>query len=308
MQSDNSHYSGNYPLVSIIVITYNSAKFVLETLESAKTQTYENIELIVSDDGSTDETIAICKEWIEKNKSRFVNTELIRVPQNTGIPANCNRGIKAANGEWVKLIAGDDCLIENCVEINVSYVKLNIDVCILQTDLVTYADEFTIEKYLFETNNSNNDFFSKVINAKEQHRMLLKSNKINAPSIFILKDVLIRNGLFDEELRLIEDWPMWIKITRANLKIYYHRALTVKYRRTSDSVMFNGTPYMNTNFARCLVIFAKKYIKHSFYYHYLKFIIGLKLIILLNSLDLNNKSKLNSFLYKLIYYLFIPIN
>ena len=59
------------PLVSIIVITYNSSKYVLETLESAKAQTYENIELIISDDGSTDDTIKICKNWLEKNQDRF---------------------------------------------------------------------------------------------------------------------------------------------------------------------------------------------------------------------------------------------
>ncbi|PMB24596.1 hypothetical protein CEN47_17710, partial [Fischerella thermalis CCMEE 5319] len=109
------------PLVSIIVITYNSAKYVLETLESAKAQTYQNIELIVSDDGSTDETVEICRKWIEENKERFVKTELITVPANTGIPANCNRGVKAAKGEWVKLIAGDDILSDFCIERNISF-------------------------------------------------------------------------------------------------------------------------------------------------------------------------------------------
>lgn len=71
------------PLVSIIVITYNSAKYVLETLESAKAQTYQNIKLIVSDDCSTDNKIEICRKWLEKNKGRFVRTELITVEQNT---------------------------------------------------------------------------------------------------------------------------------------------------------------------------------------------------------------------------------
>ncbi len=51
-------------LVSIVVITYNSAKFILETLESSKAQTYKNIELIISDDCSTDNTVEICQQWI----------------------------------------------------------------------------------------------------------------------------------------------------------------------------------------------------------------------------------------------------
>ena len=59
------------PLVSIIVITYNSSKYVLETLESAKAQTYQNIELIVTDDCSNDNTVEICRKWIEENKERF---------------------------------------------------------------------------------------------------------------------------------------------------------------------------------------------------------------------------------------------
>ena len=55
----------NQPLVSVPVITYNSAKFVLETLESIKAQTYQNIELVISDDCSTDNTVQICRDWVD---------------------------------------------------------------------------------------------------------------------------------------------------------------------------------------------------------------------------------------------------
>ena len=58
------------PLVSINITTYNSSKFIIETLESAKMQTYQNIELIVSDDSSVDNTVELCKKWIEKNKGK----------------------------------------------------------------------------------------------------------------------------------------------------------------------------------------------------------------------------------------------
>ncbi|KAA6320476.1 putative glycosyltransferase EpsE, partial [termite gut metagenome] len=98
------------PLVSIVVITYNSSKYVLETLESAKVQTYQNIELIVSDDCSTDDTVDVCQNWLDENKERFVRTELLIVLKNTGVSANCNRGYKVAKGEWIKGVAGDDML------------------------------------------------------------------------------------------------------------------------------------------------------------------------------------------------------
>ena len=91
------------PLVSIIVVTYNSSKYILETLESAKDQTYKNIELIVTDDSSKDNTVELCKEWMQKNSARFVRTEVITVPQNSGIAANCNRGVNAAEGTCISL-------------------------------------------------------------------------------------------------------------------------------------------------------------------------------------------------------------
>ena len=93
------------PLVSIKVATYNSRKFVIETLESSKAQTYPNIELIISDDCSSDDTVALCQGWLAKNKGKFVNTQIITVPENTGIPANCNRCINASRQDWIKFIA-----------------------------------------------------------------------------------------------------------------------------------------------------------------------------------------------------------
>lgn len=84
------------PLVFIIVFTYNSSKYLLETLESAKAKTYRNIELIVSDDCLTDDTVKLCKKWIDNNRTRFVRAELIITDTNTGIAANCDRRLKSA--------------------------------------------------------------------------------------------------------------------------------------------------------------------------------------------------------------------
>ena len=81
-----------YPLISIIAITYNSAKYIVELLESAKAQTYSNIELIISDDCSTDDTVAVCNSWIVKNTTLFNKLTLITAEKNTGIAPNVNRG------------------------------------------------------------------------------------------------------------------------------------------------------------------------------------------------------------------------
>ena len=71
------------PLVSIIVVTYNSSQYVLDTLESIKKQMWQNIELIVTDDCSTDSTLEICSNSVEKNKHNFIRTKIITYHRNT---------------------------------------------------------------------------------------------------------------------------------------------------------------------------------------------------------------------------------
>ena len=102
---------GKFALVSVCVVTYNSEKTIRETLDSILAQTYPRLELIVSDDRSTDQTVRICQDWLEENRERFQNTELIVRDQNGGVARNLNTAIQAAAGEWVKPIAGDDLLM-----------------------------------------------------------------------------------------------------------------------------------------------------------------------------------------------------
>ena len=73
------------PLVSVVVMTYNSSKYVLETLDSIYNQTYLNIELIITDDCSTDKTFELCNKWLLQHQNRFIRIEFITNDINTGI-------------------------------------------------------------------------------------------------------------------------------------------------------------------------------------------------------------------------------
>ena len=87
------------PLVSVVVITYNSSKYILECLDSIYNQTYQKIELIISDDCSKDNTVEICRDWLAVNDDRFLGTNLVLSEINTGVSANCNRGVHVSHGE-----------------------------------------------------------------------------------------------------------------------------------------------------------------------------------------------------------------
>lgn len=213
------------PIVSIVVITYNSEKFVIETLESAKTQTYQNIELIISDDCSTDNTVEICSKWLTKNKRMFVRTKLLTVKNNTGISANLNRGCNASNGLFIKLIAGDDILYPNIIDVYVSYFKRNPDVSLV------FSQNFLIDSNsniigIWEKNIKNSD-----ITFDRQ----FQGNLVYTPTIFFTKEIFEKVNGFDEALK-IEDIDFYLKILGNGGKIHFIKKTLASYRMHGENI------------------------------------------------------------------------
>jgi glycosyltransferase involved in cell wall biosynthesis len=217
------------PLVSIIVITYNSSKFVLETLESAKAQTYMNIELIISDDCSTDNTVEIIRKWIDENKDRFARTEIITTTMNTGISANCNRGLSNAYGEWVKLIAGDDVLMSNCIKDNVIFIKDKHEISFVFSDGYRIDNIGRILRKIGPPPEKMN------LDWKGQFRFILKEMFVPPVSSFIRNSTLKDLGGFCEKTPFIEDHSLYINALRNGNKLYYLPHCTVLYRKHENS-------------------------------------------------------------------------
>lgn len=121
-------------LVSIVVLTYNSSETIIETLDSIYNQTYPNIELIVSDDYSKDNTCEAVQKWISSRKERFTDTRLLKANRNHGVVKNCNIGIMQARGKYVQEFSGDDILHPDAIEKKVSYAEKNkLDVLYVKT-------------------------------------------------------------------------------------------------------------------------------------------------------------------------------
>lgn len=227
-------------LVSIVVITFNSSKYVIETLESAKAQTYKNIELIISDDCSTDDTVEICQKWIAENKIRFFRVELITILKNAGIPANCNRGIKAAKGAWVKLMAGDDIMDINCIKLNIQYVSTHSKVKIAISNIVKFQNG--TQNYIAgkETYPNLVDLLVGTPNPMVQHKALLNSYFGNSIALFIAKSVF-NDVIYDESIPFMEDYPFALNVTKAGYSFNYFNAITAYYRLSEYSV-FGSIP------------------------------------------------------------------
>lgn len=227
----------NQPLVSIIVITYNSSEFVRETLDSALAQTYSNIEVIVSDDCSTDNTVEICRSWIETNKKSGRVLKLIEAKKNTGVAGNCNRGLQEAQGKWIKCIAGDDILLPDAISSYVNFVNTdsNIKVVFAKINVLSgfYPNYIITGHPVFLKNYFYNN---PRMTSKKQYRILSKIFVGSGPTSFISTEAIRAVGGFDERFPLQEDYPLYIKLSKNDNKFYFLDKVTVRWRKNANSI------------------------------------------------------------------------
>ena len=227
----------NKPLISIVVITYNSSESIFETLESSKNQSYPNIELIISDDCSPDNTIEKCNEWLKINKNRFVRSEIISTPINTGVSANLNRGIRASSGRWVKPIAGDDALVFNAIDEFYNFaVASNCSICISR--LLTFgANSELLNKIKIDYD----QHFEKLLEPQqEQLNRICKELFVPGPGVFFTRNIYNGVNGFDENYPFCEEWPFFYNILN---KGYHLRLLDkelVRYRVSEESLCRSG--------------------------------------------------------------------
>ena len=232
----------NNPLVSVCVIAYNSSRTILETLESAQLQTYDRMELIIADDGSNDNTVELCRDWIKTNGDRFVRCELIEAGCNKGIAANFNRAWKSARGEWIKSIAGDDVLMPDCIERNVEFVTGRDCRIVFSTIRAFKNNENNKKTFLFDLpTNEEKPFFN--LSAKDQYEALLIDNLgPTAPSSFIHSELLKEVGYANENFPFLEDYPLWLELTKRGHQLVLLDCPTIYYR-FEDSITRNKGIY-----------------------------------------------------------------
>lgn len=244
--------------IAVIIITYNSEKWILETLESVKNQTYNNIELIISDDCSMDKTVCLAQKWCNKNKERFTRIKILTNNKNEGVTKNVNRGIKASSAKWIKLLAGDDILFLDCLEKNISYcVKNNLNN--LFSKAIKFNADFKEENIIQE----NLEIEEFEYSAKDQFKTLLEKNFITAPTSFLKKSLIEEFEYFDEKYPMIEDYPMWLKLTENNIKLNFLDDYTVYYRVHDKSLSGAKDIIINPKFLEFRKCLYKNYIREK---------------------------------------------
>ncbi len=218
----------------MIVVTYNSSKTVIETLESIKNQTYPTLELIITDDCSTDNTIKLIKEWLYKNHKRFFNVRILSARKNHGVTKNCNIGIFQAKGKYIQIIAGDDILLEQAVEKRYEFSKKNsLSVVFSKVELfgANIARINMVKRYC----ERGYDIIKK--GWQEQYNNIIEENFIVGPSGgFYLAKYIKRIHGFDIRYPMLEDYPFIYHYIVGGNEIILMDEVLVKYRVSNSSI------------------------------------------------------------------------
>jgi alpha-1,3-rhamnosyltransferase len=209
----------NSGLVSVIIPSYNHAKYVAGAILSVFNQTYFNIELIVIDDGSIDGSIKV----IEDLRSRY-SFIFIKRP-NKGLSFTLNEGIRLSSGEFVCLLASDDLYLEAKIEKQVEFLNHHPEISMCFTNAIEINDEGIDSNKIFEIPDEINFY------------QLLLRNPIVASSVMIRASTFDNVGLFDEKLK-VEDWDMWLRIL-SKFKINGIPEELTKYRIHSSNASSN---------------------------------------------------------------------
>lgn len=179
--------------VSVVMPTYNSERYVAQAIESVLNQTYKNIELLVIDDGSTDSTVSIVKQYIAQNPL----VKLFELPHNgNGIGAALNYGIQQMTGQWFREFQSDDVMMPDGIEKIMQHVKEHNPTTLAYKIFyanVDFIDEIGRHRSHFdEPDHKNKPLFA-------QNAMLLQNNRGNGTTVTIHKSAFFVHGMFPED-------------------------------------------------------------------------------------------------------------
>ncbi len=215
----NNVSSKNLPLVSIIIPTYNHAKYLIDSIKSVQAQDYPNIELIVLDDGSTDNTADILLQ--------LGNDVIWKRQENIGQSQTLTKGWKMSKGEILGYLSADDTLSRNAVSTSVKTLMKNSDV------VATYCNFNLIDP---------NSHIIKEINLPEfsYEKMLGEVNCPIGPGAFFKRSTYINSGPWNARYKQMPDYDFWLRLGLLGKFVRLPKVLA-SYRVHEDSQSYSIT-------------------------------------------------------------------
>lgn len=222
------------PKVSVIIPTYNYGRYLIEAVESVLNQTYKDFELIVVDDGSTDNTREVLKPYLHRLRYMY--------QENQGISAARNRGFQESTGEYIAYLDADDVWLPE---------KLAKQIPLLDEDpslgfVCGATHEMDQDGKIFHLRN-------KPRRSEDTFESLFRKNFIPTLTVVIRRSCLETVGGFDTSLPLSQDYDMWLRLAKRYKFVYWNIPLA-KYRVHANNISKNQSQRLRSH----LKIISKK--------------------------------------------------
>jgi len=209
------------PTVSVIIPTYNRAHLVGRSIQSVLNQTYQDFEIIIVDDGSTDNTENIIKEFQKKDE----RIEYIKHNKNRGGSAARNTGIKAARGEYIAFLDSDD---------EWQYKKLEKQITHLNNN---YLNAFISYTGYFRINDKGDNSIFKPTKHGDIYNNQLWEDHVSPTSAVMVRRICFEKvGLFDESLPARQDYDMWLRLSQYYIFDYIIEPLVVIHNTNKGTI------------------------------------------------------------------------
>lgn len=228
-----------HPLVSVCMLTFNHEKYIGDALEALLMQDYQNIELILLDDASTDNTGSVISYYAPRLKERFVRFEHICNAQNCGnISKNVNRLLKAAQGDFIHTVSCDDVFLPHTTSILCYALIRNPQCSVVFSDVCIVPDQYTLGMEIDYNRRTLADNESGIYGGQVFFETLMIQNFIPAPAVMLKRTMFEKYGYHDEDIPY-EDYEYWLRISRTELFFFINKPLVLK--RWADTSLSNFT-------------------------------------------------------------------
>ncbi len=237
------------PLISVIMSVYNGEIYLKDAIESILNQTYKNIEFIIINDGSLDQSFEIIKRY-KKIDSRIIIENNI---ENKGLIYSLNKGIDLSQGKYIARMDADDISEKNRLEEQVVFLEKNKDIAMCSTYIKIFKDNMKYLTKKFKTNTNYENIKIK----------LLFRNYIAHPTVMIRKDIIKKyNLMYNEKHKGMEDYGLWIKLVNIE-KIVTLPKYLLKYRFLNSSITTTSLKKID-NYKKTLFLIFKEEFNKSF--------------------------------------------
>jgi glycosyltransferase involved in cell wall biosynthesis len=205
------------PLVTILTVTYNHARFIGAALDSALAQQYRPLQIVVADDGSTDGTTAIV--------ARYASTHadvITALTGRVGLLENANRALRAAEGEFVALLDGDDLYLPEKIERQIEWFSQSPDRVLCAHDVEHFFDDGSQPPYRHFSRSS-------PLSGKGPRLLLENGGPFATVSVMVRRSALPRYG-FDVRMRAALDYKLWLDCLAGGGEFGYLPDVLARYR------------------------------------------------------------------------------